>query len=88
MTCDNGKSNVLETAVIQGVSSPGMTPSVSILEIPNATAGFRAGKIERFWVCAPGACDYFSDRKDGIPYEDAKPLDGFDDFHPSLLDGV
>jgi hypothetical protein len=38
---------------------------------------------EGLWVCASGACDYFSDRKDEVPYEDArKPLD---DFHPHLL---
>ena len=27
---------------------------------------------EGFWICALGACDYFSGRKDGVPYEDAK----------------
>jgi hypothetical protein len=43
---------------------------------------------EGFWVCASGACDYFSDRKDGVPYEDArKLLEDFDDFHPHLLKG-
>ena len=40
---------------------------------------------EGFWVCVSGACDYFSDRKDGVPYEDAKVLLDFDDFYPYLL---
>jgi hypothetical protein len=38
---------------------------------------------EGFKVCASRACDYFSNRKDGIPYEDARKL--LDDFHPRLL---
>ena len=43
---------------------------------------------EGFWVCASGACDYFSDRKDGAPYEDGrKLLDDSDGFHPHLLKG-
>jgi len=38
---------------------------------------------EGFWVYASGACNYFSDRKDGVPYEDARKL--LDDFHPHML---
>lgn len=42
-----------------------------------------------FWVCASGACDYFSDSPDGVPYEDAKRLfEYYDDFHPHMLKGV
>jgi hypothetical protein len=40
---------------------------------------------EGVWVCASGACDYFSDRKDGVPSKDAKMLLDFDDFYPNLL---
>jgi hypothetical protein len=40
---------------------------------------------EGFWVCASGGCDYFSDRKDGVLYEDARKLDDLNDFHPHLL---
>ena len=41
---------------------------------------------EGFWVCASGACHYFSDRKDGLSWEDARKLfDYFDDFVPNLL---
>lgn len=38
---------------------------------------------EGFGVCASGARNYISDRKDGVPYEDTRKL--LDDFHPHLL---
>jgi hypothetical protein len=42
-----------------------------------------------FWVCASGACHYYSERKDGVSYADARKLDNpFDYFHPSLLEDV
>jgi hypothetical protein len=59
-----------------------------------ATTGKACGKAcgklfaEGFWVCASGGCDYFSERKDGVPYEDARKLDDFNDFHPYLLKGI
>ena len=53
-------------------------------KILSVTAGLQVGRIgkggtayikgyeEEFWVCASGACDYYPDRKDGVPYEDAR----------------
>ena len=70
-----------------------MTASACICKIPDATAGSpsrqdRKGEKARvnpfgegFWVCALGASDDFSDRKDGVPYEDARKL--LDDSSPS-----
>ncbi len=44
---------------------------------------------EELWVYASGACDYSSNRKDRIPWEDArKRLDDFDDFDPNLLKDI
>lgn len=41
-----------------------------------------------FWICASGACHYYSDRKDGIDYEDAMKLYDSNWFCPWLLEGV
>lgn len=41
-----------------------------------------------FWICASGACDYFSDRKDGLSYEEARKLHSLDWFYPHLLEGI
>lgn len=99
-TCDNGKFNVFRDSgyprgFITWNDSIGIHP-----QNPRCYCGFPSRqdrKVEKarvktfgagFWVCASGACDYFSDRKDGAPYEDArKLLDDCDDFHPNLLKG-
>ena len=77
-----------------------MTASVYIHKIPDATAGSRAVRTEKakrlvveyletgFGSALQELCDYFSDRKDGVPYEDARKLHDFDDFHPHLLKGI
>jgi hypothetical protein len=41
-----------------------------------------------FWICASGACWYYSDRRDGVPYEDAKRWLDDDEFRPWLLEGI
>lgn len=99
-TCDNGKFNVFRDSgyphgFITWDDSIGIHP-----QNPRCYCGFpsrqdRKGEIARhpcetgFWVCASGACDYFSDRTDGVPYEDAKRLfDYYDGFHPHMLKGV
>lgn len=44
---------------------------------------------EGFRVYASGACDYFSDRKDGLSGEDArKQLDDFDGIDSNLLKDI
>ena len=100
-TCDNGKFNVFRNSAyprgfITWDDSIGIHP-----QNPRCYCGFpsrqdRKGEKaimkpfrEGFWVCAFGACDYFSDRKDGVPYKDArKLLDNLNDFHPYLLKGL
>jgi len=43
--------------------------------------GGKANSVrEGFWVYALGVCDYFSNRKDRVPYEDVKMLLDFDKF--------
>jgi hypothetical protein len=97
-TCDNGKCNVFRDSgyprgFVAWDDSIGIHP-----KNPRCYCGFpsrqdRKGKKanpfgEGFWVCASGACDYFSDRKDGVSYEDAKILLDFNDFHPYLLERI
>jgi hypothetical protein len=97
-TCDNNKHNVFRDSgyprgFITWDDGIGIRP-----RNPRCYCGFpsrqdrKGGKAnsvgEGFWVCALGACDYFSDRKDGVPYEDAKMLLDFDDFHPHLIERI
>ncbi|PMD41810.1 hypothetical protein L207DRAFT_511594 [Hyaloscypha variabilis F] len=97
-TCDNNKCNILRDSgyprgFITWDDGIGIYP-----RNPRCYCGFpsrqdrKGGKAnsggEGFWVCASGACDYFSDRKDGVPYEDAKMLLDFDAFHPYLLERI
>ncbi|KAL1969791.1 hypothetical protein VTN77DRAFT_7300 [Rasamsonia byssochlamydoides] len=41
-----------------------------------------------FWICASGACGYYSDRKDGVPYDESKTWGDYDAFRPELLGGM
>jgi hypothetical protein len=99
-TCNNGKLNVFRDSgyprgFVTWDDGIGIHP-----ENPRCYCGFPSRqdrKGERahgkpfgdgFWVCASGACGYFSDRKDGVPYEDARKLLNFDDFNPHLLERI
>jgi hypothetical protein len=99
-TCDNGKFNVFRDSCyprgfITWDDSIGIHP-----QNPRCYCGFLSRQDQKgekacaklfregFWVCASGACDYFSNRKDGVPYKDARKLNDFDDFHPHLLKGI
>jgi hypothetical protein len=96
-TCDNGKTNVFRDSgcprrFVTWDDSIGIHP-----ENPRSYCGLPSRKGEKarvksvgdgFWVCASGACGYFSDRKDGVPYGDARMLLDFDDFNPYLLERI
>jgi hypothetical protein len=47
------------------------------------------GSVEDgFWICASGACGYYSERRGGAPYEKAKMWSDDDEFRPRLLEGI
>ena len=100
ITCDNAKTNVYRNS---GYPRGFVTWDDYIgidARNPKCYCGFASRQDHKarrecfkgveggFWVRASGACHYYSDRKDGVDYEDARELDDFDEFKPLLLEGV
>ena len=100
ITCDNAKSNIYRNSGYprgfvtwdDGIGIDAQNPKCycgsASRQDRKGRKGHWKGFEGGFWVCASGACDYYSDRKDGVPYEDAWKLPGFDEFKPFLLKGV
>jgi hypothetical protein len=102
-TCDNSKTNVFRNSgyprgFVTWDDSIGIHPANPrcYCELPSRQDQ-KCGRArlksfgDGFWVCASGACYYYSDRKDGLDYEDARKLldfDDFNDFNPSLLERI